>query len=98
MGKDASPDYAHTNGARLPRRVSAGTIGEDARAVSPWLGFAIGFASAFPGLDGTGSPVLGRGEDGVSNRVDRCIAIGNAVVPQIPEMIGRAILASRSAQ
>ena len=31
-------------------------------------------------------------DDGVSRRVDRLKALGNAVVPQIPEMIGRAIL------
>jgi len=32
--------------------------------------------------------------DGSSDRMDRCEAIGNAVVPQIPELIGRAILKS----
>lgn len=40
-------------------------------------------------------PVVGRVADGVSDNLDRrrrLIAIGNAVVPQIPEMIGRAIL------
>lgn len=30
--------------------------------------------------------------DGVSDRLDRVKALGNAVVPQIPELIGRAIL------
>jgi DNA (cytosine-5)-methyltransferase 1 len=43
-------------------------------------------------------PGVGRVAHGVSNRVDRLGGLGNAVVPQIPEMIGRAILASRSAQ
>lgn len=33
-------------------------------------------------------------DDGISDRVDRLAALGNAVVPQIPELIGRAILAS----
>ncbi len=35
---------------------------------------------------------LCRGSDGISNRVDRVGALGNAVVPQTPELIGRAIM------
>ena len=38
-------------------------------------------------------PRVDRVVDGVPNRVDRVKALGNAVVPQIPELIGRAILA-----
>jgi DNA (cytosine-5)-methyltransferase 1 len=30
--------------------------------------------------------------DGVPSRVDRLKSLGNAVIPQIPEIIGRAIL------
>jgi DNA (cytosine-5)-methyltransferase 1 len=40
-------------------------------------------------------PDVGRVAHGVSNRVDRLAGLGNAVVPQIPELIGRAILAAR---
>lgn len=40
-------------------------------------------------------PDLYREPDGVSGRMDRLKALGNAVVPQIPEIIGRAILATR---
>jgi DNA (cytosine-5)-methyltransferase 1 len=37
-------------------------------------------------------PDVGRVADGVPARVDRLKGLGNAVVPQIPEIIGRAIL------
>jgi DNA (cytosine-5)-methyltransferase 1 len=41
-------------------------------------------------------PDVGRVANGVPNRVDRLSALGNAVVPQIPELIGRAILAAEA--
>lgn len=43
-------------------------------------------------------PLLCRVDDGVPDRVDRTSALGNAVVPQIPELIGNAILASLAKQ
>jgi DNA (cytosine-5)-methyltransferase 1 len=88
VGEDAADDY----GARLARREHPGTLAEDARVIGPWLGLALHSAPAFPGLDGAGSAVLGRGQNGIPDRVDRMHAIGNSVVPQIPELIGRAIL------
>lgn len=39
-------------------------------------------------------PRVCRMEDGPSDRVDRTEECGNAVVPQIPELIGRAIMAA----
>lgn len=41
-------------------------------------------------------PNVGRVADGVSGRVDRLKQLGNAVVPQIPELIGNAILRTNS--
>ena len=50
------------------------------------------------GIIGSGwwasEPDVGRVAHGISGRVDRLSALGNAVVPQIPELIGRAILAA----
>jgi hypothetical protein len=42
-------------------------------------------------------PGVGRVAHGVPARVDRLAELGNAVVPAIPEMIGRAILAAERA-
>lgn len=46
---------------------------------------------------GTCASGSGRGSHGVPDRLDRIAACGNAVVPQIPEMIGRAILQAEGA-
>jgi DNA (cytosine-5)-methyltransferase 1 len=40
-------------------------------------------------------PNVGRVANGVSGRVDRLKQLGNAVVPQIPELIGKAIMAKK---
>lgn len=93
VGKNA----ANGHSTRPPGWMQAGTIGADARAISARLGLALCSPVAFPELDRAGSPVLGRGEDGIPNRVDRMHALGNSVVPQIPEIIGRAILAATEA-
>lgn len=49
-------------------------------------------------FQGGALPFVCRGHDGPTGSVDELTALGNAVVPQIPELIGRAILASLSEQ
>ena len=44
------------------------------------------------------TPNLCRASDGLSDKSHRLNALGNAVVPQIPEIIGRAILANQAEQ
>jgi DNA (cytosine-5)-methyltransferase 1 len=53
---------------------------------------------AFDGRWWKVEPEVGRVANGVPGRVDRLKQLGNAVVPQIPELIGRAILASLAEQ
>ena len=42
------------------------------------------------------TPLFRGSRDGIPNWVDRVAACGNAVIPQIPELIGRAILAAEA--
>ena len=87
VGEDAS-DY---HSSRLSRRLQTGENSQDAVDLGAWSRSAIDTATSFSRLDRAGAAVLGRGEDGIPNRVDRMHAIGNAVVPQIPELIARQI-------
>src|SRR5262249_48872233 len=45
------------------------------------------------GVQWVTEPAVGRVAHGISARMDRLRALGNAVVPQVPELIGRTIIA-----
>jgi DNA (cytosine-5)-methyltransferase 1 len=77
---------ADAYGSRLEGRERAG--GEECPSQRP-----VGESSA-SGIAGfwVTEPGIRRVADGVPKRVDRLRALGNAVVPQIPEIIGRAIM------
>jgi len=98
VGQNAPAYVADPDSERRAGRLLTGAIREDARNISKRLGPILSAAPDFPGLDGAGSPVLGRGEDGIPNRVDRMHALGNSVVPQIPQIIGEAIMAHHNSQ
>jgi len=82
-------NVADTGGGRQPRQ------GESFHAIHPAppvLGKAIeSWDGSRPDI-WRSEPSVGRVANGVPNRTHRLKALGNAVVPQIPELIGRAIL------
>lgn len=77
----ASAKPSYTDARQQPLGRTAGRMGRLFQPV-PWH-------RAWPI---TSEPVLERGADGIPYRLDRVGSLGNAVIPQIPEMIGRAIL------
>lgn len=85
------------NQARLPRGMQAGADGPNARDIAARIGPAIANQAPLPREHGPLRPLLGGRSHGVPNRMDRVAGLGNAVVPQIPELIGRAILESLAA-
>lgn len=83
---------AYANGQRLEGQHRKGEPERNPARSShdrPWPAFR-GIAPE----DWLPEPRVRRVVDGVPSRVDRLRALGNAVVPQIPELIGRAILAA----
>lgn len=82
---------ADTTGKRHPRSRELINAGDTAPNKEGQTGqsFDDGFKCEWPA-----EPSVGRVAHGVSGRVDRLKALGNAVVPQIPEIIGDAILQS----
>lgn len=84
----AYPQQGVRQSRRLPDQ-------DHVRQLPPWEG-ASEVYSLF--CRGRGGPVHDRhslrDDDGFPTELDRIAALGNAVVPQIPELIGRAILAA----
>ena len=87
---DGAEDVANANNAQQQRRgVSIGIQKEHSNADSGSNG-----SRWKPPCFWLPEPRVGRVAYGVPNRSHRLKGLGNAVVPQIPEMIGRAILKS----
>lgn len=88
---------ADSGSERAPRLVAGpdfSSIGQGRTGGKTDL-FAIANAPFEPG-NRWPQPLIRRVDDGVSGRVDRLEAIGNAIVPDIPEFIGRALLEDKN--
>jgi DNA (cytosine-5)-methyltransferase 1 len=77
----ANADICHEHGWRRPLQMGWGAITRE-----------ITDARDFGRTQWGAEPDVGRVAHGIPSRVDRLRSLGNAVVPQIPEMIGRAIM------
>ena len=79
---------AHTDSTRLERHRTTG----DARQVCPQKTAGLFRRSLQSASAWEPEPQLGRVANGVSRRVDRLRCLGNAVVPQVAEVVGRVIM------
>ena len=89
------------NGRSAAHVADAGRIGQprQGQSIAPLSAAPLINREAVGAFSGSASdfwsvePDVGRVANGVPNRTHRLAALGNAVVPQIPELIGRAIMA-----
>jgi DNA (cytosine-5)-methyltransferase 1 len=90
--QEVEQDAAHALREGLSWRIDAGADEQDAGRELSRPRFTFDAPNPFPREYRQYPPVVGRGVHGIPNRVDRIRALGNCVVPQIPEIIGRAIM------
>jgi len=88
---DCNGEVADTDGAGCEKRRGAESVGAEQRSVKRG-GVARRIFHGEIGGEWESEPELGRVADGVRNRVDRLKGLGNAIVPQIAEWIGRRII------
>ena len=86
-GNGFTQSLAYSNGKRLEQFKPA-TIANNERQPTR------GFASERSGDWWSVEPSVGRVAHGISRRVDRLKSLGNAVVPQVAEFVGRCIVES----
>jgi DNA (cytosine-5)-methyltransferase 1 len=96
VARDASGGGTRLREPHVADADCAGREERDAAAVPSISRFLAGGIAA-RGREWPIEPGVGRVVDGVPRGVDRLRALGNAVVPQIPELIGRAILQAEAA-
>jgi DNA (cytosine-5)-methyltransferase 1 len=94
--RSRQPDVADANGERIYKRGSPRYLARELAAHIQQSGR--GWASEDRGHSWWQSePDVRRVADGVSQRVDRLRCLGNAIVPQVAEVIGRAIVTAERA-
>ena len=86
-------DVSNTNGHHAQGQQPGGF---NAQGWSGQITGSPGPLLAEPGRQWAIEPDVGRVAHGVPDRAHRLAALGNSVVPQIPELIGRAILQARA--
>jgi DNA (cytosine-5)-methyltransferase 1 len=96
-GTVRTADMAYPNKPRLASEFCKRFRGVQATLGSPEGRESRGGIAAPYGRAWLVEPAVGRVANGVPARMDRLRALGNAVVPQIPEMLGRAILEAEAA-
>ena len=96
QGERQIPEFGKRSGAEFVAHASDARLSDGKRTGQPTheAQGGTGLVSKFGRCEWLPEPDVGRVANGVPRRVDRLKALGNAVVPQIPEMIGRAILAA----
>jgi DNA (cytosine-5)-methyltransferase 1 len=79
-GASFAPDVADAISRQFAQRRQAGRVGRE----EPFQGIGHWEIAS--------QPFVRRGDHGIPHRMDRIRSLGNTVVPQIPEAIGRAIM------
>ena len=88
-GRSNIKNVAHANKERIQGRKETGNLESEGTQRNQ---FSLRCSQRRIGKNWSIEPELGRVANGIPSRVDRIKSLGNAVVPQIVEIIGRAIM------
>ncbi len=83
---------ANSNNQRLQRKPLAGSNASKWQKPNVKQLAGRSYSQSYRPIQSPAEPPVRHRDDGISNNVARLKALGNAVVPQIPEIIGRGII------